>query len=61
MKAWKEFFQGSQQFDNAQCKDKQQLYKVFKITNHIDLVGLWQIKEELNKFFLNKFSQVLKH
>jgi len=47
----KEFFRGSQQFDNAQCKDKQHKYRVFKIIHYMALVGLWQIKEEHCNFF----------
>ena len=53
MKAWKEFSQGSQQFDKAQCKDKQHMCKVFKKSHHKALVGLWHIKEELCKGFSN--------
>ena len=56
----KEFFQGSQQFDNAQCKDKQHKYRVFKIIHYMALVGLWQIKEELCEFFFQiKFPKYL--
>ena len=45
---------------NAQCKDKQHMYKVFKIIHYMALVGLWQIKEELCEFFFQiKFPKYL--
>ena len=49
-------FLGSQQFDKAQCKNKQHMCIWFSRSIIIWLlVGLWHIKEELRKGF-SKFS-----
>ena len=50
----KEFFRGSQQFDNAQCKDKHHMYKVFKIIHYMALLGLGKSKRSFASFFFFK-------
>jgi hypothetical protein len=37
------------------------VYRVFKISHHMALVGLWHIKEELCKAFSTFSNKVLKH